>query len=138
MYPQRVRDQASAAMATGESLSSIARRLLVSRSTLPDWKAAPVPRMPRSQCPRCDDADLDVSAYSALLGYYQGDGCVSAHARCFMLRVSCDARLRRIIQDVTSLMERMRKGGEVFWVAAPGAVVVQSNWQHWPCLFPQH
>ena len=21
---------------------------------------------------------------------------------------------------------------------APGCVVVQSNWKHWPCLFPQH
>jgi len=26
----------------------------------------------------------------------------------------------------------------VHLVRAPGVVVVQSNWQHWLCLFPQH
>ena len=28
--------------------------------------------------------------------------------------------------------------GRVWHVGAPGVVVVQSNWKHWPCLFPQH
>jgi hypothetical protein len=26
----------------------------------------------------------------------------------------------------------------VFRVGAPGTVVVQAHWKHWPCLFPQH
>ena len=26
----------------------------------------------------------------------------------------------------------------VIHVAAPGCVMAQSHWQHWPCLFPQH
>lgn len=26
----------------------------------------------------------------------------------------------------------------VFYVQAPGTVVVQAHWKHWPCLFPQH
>jgi hypothetical protein len=73
-----------------------------------------------------------------LLGFYLGDGCVSAHARYFMLRVSCDARLPGIIDDVTHVMCRVRPDAKTFHVKAPGTVVVESNWVHWPCLFPQH
>lgn len=32
----------------------------------------------------------------------------------------------------------MRPGGRIFLPRAPGCVNVQSHWQHWPCLFPQH
>jgi hypothetical protein len=52
--------------------------------------------------------------------------------------VSCDASYPAIIEDVSELMSRVRPGARVFQVPAPGTVVVQSHWQHWPCLFPQH
>jgi hypothetical protein len=32
----------------------------------------------------------------------------------------------------------VRPEGQVFHARAPGAIVVQSNWKHWTCLFPQH
>jgi hypothetical protein len=31
-----------------------------------------------------------------------------------------------------------RPTGQVHHVRAPGVVVVQMSWKHWPCLFPQH
>jgi len=87
----------------------------------------------------CGVAGLAAPAtYAALLGFYLGDGCVSRTARTFVLRVSCDQRLPGIIHDVTGLMETIHPGGRVGHVSAPGCVVVQRYWKHWPCLFPQH
>jgi hypothetical protein len=76
--------------------------------------------------------------YAALLGFYLGDGCVSRAPRHFALRVSCDATYPQVIDDVAALMRIVHPTRPVFRVTAPGCVVVQSNWQHWPCLFPQH
>ncbi|WP_253942528.1 hypothetical protein [Nocardioides sp. zg-1230] len=38
---------------------------------------------------------------------------------------------------MSALVKSLQPGG-VFTVNAPGTTVVQSNWKHWPCLFPQH
>jgi hypothetical protein len=78
------------------------------------------------------------AAYAALLGYYLGDGTISTHRGRGVLRVSCDRAYPGIIRDVTQQIEATRPTRSVFLVSAPGVVVVQSNWKHWPCLFPQH
>ena len=54
------------------------------------------------------------------------------------MRISCDRTYPRIIDDVSDLIRAVRPEGQVFHVRAPGAIVVQSNWKHWTCLFPQH
>jgi hypothetical protein len=137
MYSLEVRQVAVAALGRGESVSSVARRLGISRAAITAWRREG-PEARKTECPRCDGASLDSNAYSALLGFYLGDGCISEAARYHVLRVSCDAKYRRIIDDVSALMHSVRPCGRVFHVRAPGVVVVQSNWAHWPCLFPQH
>jgi hypothetical protein len=97
-----------------------------------------VPAEPPTECPGCDSAPFDPRAYSALLGFSLGDGCISAYPRYFALRISCDARLPGIVADVSDLVRRLRPDGRVFHVRAPGTIVVQAHWKHWPCLFPQH
>jgi hypothetical protein len=81
---------------------------------------------------------FDERAHAGLLGFYLGDGCLSAFPRYFALRVSCDAKLPGIIEDVSTLLQRTRPGMKVFRVRAAGAIVVQAHWKHWSCLFPQH
>ncbi len=76
--------------------------------------------------------------YAALLGFYLGDGCISTHGAHTHLRVSCDAKRPDIIATVTRLIGDLHPAGRVFHVRAPGVIVVQGNWKHWPCLFPQH
>lgn len=97
-----------------------------------------VTRRSPSHCPRCEASPLDHEAYSALLGFYLGDGCISAAARYFALRICCDETYPAIVADVSRLILDVRPAGRVFHVAAEGVVVVQAHWQHWPCLFPQH
>ncbi len=138
MYAKPVRDRALRLIDEGHSLSEVSRRISVSRSTLRDWRARPERPGSSTWCLRCSDAPHDLAAYAALLGYYLGDGCLSEAPRYFALRVSCDANYPRILEDVATLMTRVRPGSNVFRVKAPGVVVVQAHWQHWPCLFPQH
>jgi hypothetical protein len=81
---------------------------------------------------------LDGPGYAALLGYYLGDGCISRARNYFAFRVSCDATYPAIIDDVERTLQPVRPRVRVFRVGAPGTVVVQAHWKHWPCLFPQH
>ena len=76
--------------------------------------------------------------YAALFGFYLGDGHISVHPRYHALRITCDARHPAIVADVDRLLGEVNPGRRVFRVRAPGCVVVQSSWKHWPCLFPQH
>lgn len=136
MHLDRTRDVALAALKSGASLSAVSRELGINRSTLHAWRDTP--RVRTTNCSRCDDRALDEQAYAAMLGFYLGDGCVSQLARYCTLRVSCDAKYPGIIADVEQAIERVRPGHRTFRVRATGVVVVQSNWMHWPCLFPQH
>ncbi len=137
MHPEDVRAAAEALRARGLSVAEVAVSLGLSRSTVRDWTRAPtLPR--RGGCPRCSSSVPDSGAYLALLGYYLGDGHISRAPRYYSLRVSCDARYPAIIEDVAGVVASVRPGSTVFRVRAPGVVVVQAHWKHWPCLFPQH
>lgn len=94
--------------------------------------------MRSSGCAICEGAPLDTQSYAALLGYYLGDGCISAAPRYFFLRVTCDLAYPAIINVVSESIRTVRPGGNVFRVPGEGCLNVQSNWKHWLCLFPQH
>ncbi len=104
-----------------------------------DWRIHGIePRARSRPCFVCTGESVDELAYACLLGYYLGDGCLSRTRRSFALRVSCDETYPRIIADVGQAIEALHKGGRVCHVRAPGVIVVQNCWNHWPCLFPQH
>ncbi len=135
MHSADTRRSALALRGQGLTLSEISRLVGVSRSTLRTWRSATL--RVEERCPRCGPAALAHGAYAALLGYYLGDGHISRAARYDVLRVSCDARLPQIIDDVESCVALVGHG-RVFRVRAPGCIVVQAHWTHWTCLFPQH
>jgi len=119
----------------------VSAELGVSRSAIREWRdrgVDPRPSALPTACFICGVGGLGApSAYAALLGFYLGDGCISVAARTFVLRVSCDAKQPAIIHDVSHVIEQVRHR-PVGHVVAPGCVVVQSYWNHWPCLLPQH
>jgi hypothetical protein len=90
-------------------------------------------------CPRCDDGPLDEAAYAELLGWYLGDGHISAGRRgVWNLHVVNDARYVDDLSRVSYLMATVKPRGLPHWRAQPGAVIVTCSWKHWCCLFPQH
>ncbi len=137
MYAGRVRAEALDLLRQGASLSTVARATGVARSTIREWRDHE-PRSRPDVCPRCEELPIDQEAYSALLGFYLGDGYIAKAARYYFLRITCDLAHPRIIDDVVDLLGRVRPGGKVFMVKKSGCVDIQANWQHWPCLFPQH
>ena len=102
------------------------------------WRTDPDGRAGDDGCLSCTGSLADPGAYTALLGFYLGDGCLSEAPRYAALRISCDAGLEQIVEDVSTLIALVKPGAKVFRVRAPGTVVAQAHWRHWPCLFPQH
>ncbi|MGW7679786.1 helix-turn-helix domain-containing protein [Kribbella sp. NPDC054772] len=139
MYDERVRAIALAAIAAGESLNSISKRLGVSRSTLRDWRDGDrCPPRP-NDCPICADETPPAPSYSHLLGLYLGDGCLSEHRRgVYALRIACDDAYPRLIDEAAGVMTAVHSSRPVHRVQAVGYTSVVSYWKHWPCLFPQH
>ncbi|WP_432950011.1 helix-turn-helix domain-containing protein [Kribbella sp. CA-253562] len=139
MYDARIRRSALACLAAGESLSSVSRRLGVSRSAVRAWRDDPPPRVDPTACPRCTDSTLPSAAYAELLGLYLGDGCLSEHRRfVYALRVACDDVYPNLITETAETIAAVNPGRPVHRVQAPGCTQLVSYWKHWPCLFPQH
>lgn len=138
MYSDATRQRALGLAAAGISDGEVSRTLSVSRSTVRRWRLHPERTPPRGECPMCESAPLDTVAYSALLGFYLGDGHISQAPRFHALRITCDQRYEGIILDVERLLQKVRPGMRTFRIPLKGAVNIQAHWKHWPCLFPQH
>jgi hypothetical protein len=137
MHPLSVRREAVRLVSSGRSINAVSKQLNVSRAAIREWVHRPDALEPRpgSECPA---PARPTPEYAALFGFYLGDGCVSQLARTCSLRICCDAAWPGIIADVRRLTAAVHPNRPVFEVKAPGCVVVQSSWKHWPCLFPQH
>lgn len=135
MYSPSFRRAALELLASGRSQNSVSKELGVSRAALRAWLVDPASLDDRQDCPAPAVASTE---YSALFGYYLGDGCISAHPRTHALRICCDGTLPGIIADVARCIRTVHPERRIYLVPAPGVVVVQSYWKHWPCLFPQH
>lgn len=122
------------ALICGVAVKTIRRwRRLYQRRGLPRSSA-----VDRIRCPRCDGRELDERAYALLLGVYLGDGHIVRTQRgSYLLALFQDARYPRSIDEWARTVREV-KGGGVHHRRAVGAVRVESQWQHWPCLFPQH
>ena len=134
VYSSEVRRQALELVQSGMSLNAVATQLGVSRSAIRVWRE----RGPLVGGFDCPAPPVPTPAYAALLGFYLGDGCISRNPRTFALRISCDQGYPHIISDLGSCIRAVHPERPVYEVKAPGVVVVQSSWKHWPCLFPQH
>jgi hypothetical protein len=84
---------------------------------------------------------FDAWAYSLLLGLYLGDGCVTATARSYQLRVVLDGLYPEVIDDCVmaitlSLLEEVNV--HVRPKPHDRGVVVEVSSKRWPEVFPQH
>lgn len=139
MYSELIRRHARELRASGLSLSAVSAELQVSVSTLIKWSNDPGAwERRRAACPRCGTAPLRSDAYAALLGYYLGDGYIARGPRYYALRITCANDYPDIISDVAACITAVRPVGGLCLRRKTGCVDVQSQWQHWPCLFPQH
>ncbi|MGH3330448.1 MAG: transcriptional regulator [Nocardioidaceae bacterium] len=138
MYPKETRERAIALLSSGQSMNSVSRQTGVSRAAIREWRDRGIEPVRPLSCFRCQSPPPDAETYALLFGFYLGDGCISRQRSTFSLRITCDKAYPHIIDTVSDALETVRVTGSVCRVRAPGCVVVQSCWKHWPCLFPQH
>jgi hypothetical protein len=134
MYSMSARRRALRLLDEGHSINGVSGMLGISRAAIRDWLDHGIERAEIHDCPPPPSS----ASYAALFGYYLGDGCISAAARTYVLRVSCDREWPGIVDDVTRCIRHVHPARGIHHVRAPGVIVVQNAWKHWPCLFPQH
>jgi hypothetical protein len=83
------------------------------------------------------ERDIDEHAYSYLLGMYLGDGYIVRHPGAYRLRVFCDQKYPRIMDQVAEAIRRLL-AVRVGRVPKIGCDEITAYSRHWPCLFPQH
>lgn len=148
IHPPHVKQEALALVAIGANDCEISRRLGIPRATIRDWRRPTYVsrrRFDLETCLRCWRATKPVrftpADYTELLGFYLGDGCISAGARTFRLRVSLDLKYPRLIERLKELLIRSFPANRVDVVTAGvkgHCAVVSVYSQHLPCLLPQH
>jgi hypothetical protein len=141
--PEERRDVLRLANA-GLNASQIARETGISRSTIRDWLKPEAVVPSHDSCERCghpvhDFAALPASEYAYLLGFYLGDGAISAAPKgVYALRIVNDARYRAVNAEVALAMAVVMPKNRVGFIERPGCVEIVSRSKSWPCLFPQH
>jgi hypothetical protein len=116
-------------------ISHVAR---IPRSTVRDWLRRPESKLGRAL--EFDPTSLPEVAYSYLLGFYLGDGCISRGPRdVYRLRITTDSRYPRIISECAAAMHTVMPRNRVQIQQMPcRAVEISSYSKHWPLAFPQH
>ena len=133
-------------LSSGLTDGQIAARTNIPRTTVRDWRlqGRNGRRTPGNgrPCPICrpDASHFAFSHYAYLLGLYLGDGCISAGARTYALRLFLDAAYPGIVVEARAALEAVRPR-QLAWArlsSSSRCYVVQMYSNHWPCLFPQH
>lgn len=126
--------------AGGLNACQIADIASIPRETVRDWLRRPhrTPRLPAE--PSLDLEALPRAAYSYLLGFYLGDGCLSLGRRdVYRLRIKTDACYPRIIAECVAAMQAVMPQNRVSVQRMPyRAVEIGCSSKRWPLLFPQH
>ena len=139
-HPRALRGDVVGRVQLGDTPVQVARALGLSPTTVYAWLHELAPGLVRVQrvCFRCSaQPPPDPLAYSQLLGYYLGDGCVSRGPRAWVLRITCDDAWPGVADEVALVMGRV-VANSVHRAGKQGCHDVQAYSQHWPCLFPQH
>lgn len=131
-------------LGAGKNDSQISRLTAVPRSTVRDWRAGRYlsSSRPGNDGEGCvhDFGALPAAKYSYLLGMYLGDGYIAKDRRVYRLRIVCDSRYPKIIDECRLAMNAVMPGQSAYVLQRKQsrcAEVAMSS-KHWPCFFPQH
>jgi hypothetical protein len=141
-----VRQRALTLLRSGAENAEVARRFNVPPGTIAYWKhldrakRGECPGKHDPKCPRCDGRDLDLPAYSYLLGLYLGDGHISHYSehRVPNLMITCDESWPGLMDSCEQAMRAVFPDNSVCRVRKTGCRNVKVYSKHLHCLFPQH
>jgi hypothetical protein len=128
-------------LASGQSVTDVARQLDVPRSTVEAWRTRPPRRRPVSLADHAGWRPASEASCSYLLGMYLGDGYLARDRRgvTASLRLSLDAAYEGVIDEAARAIARVMPGTPVGRMRRrTRCVVLQANHPAWPVAFPQH
>ena len=148
MYGLETRRLAITMCRSGMPHQEIARLLTVPLETIRRWKfedratnpgAYPCARQWREVlCPLCHGADLDLVAYSYLLGLYLGDGHINPKYKRHNISIYCDDKYPGLQAAAERTLQETLPQAATHRIQRPGCLQITSYSKHWACLFPQH
>lgn len=151
MHDEEIVQRARTLMEAGLTVREVAQTCGISTAAVRKWRygtrrRTPDPSAPgrhdgriKRDCPRCFARSLDRQSYAYLLGLYLGDGHIVATSKgCYRLTITCCATWPGLIDATEQSMARAMPQSKVNRRSVTGAIDVNSQSKHWPCLFPQH
>jgi hypothetical protein len=144
MHPRATVDRARALSAQGLYDREVAQLTGVPLRTVRNWRTGKRRthdggNRRKWNCPRCDRAPLDETAYAYLLGLYLGDGCLIRQGKgVYLLSIACCDAWPGLITAAKDATRQVMPSSAVFSRQRTGMTEVKSTSKHWPCLFPQH
>lgn len=146
MHDPEIRHQALALVRAGVSNAETGRRLAIPSGTISYWvhtdraRRGECPGRPPTVCHVCGDADLDLVAYSYLLGLYLGDGHIIQYRkhRTPSLMITCDDNWPGLMDAAEAAMRSVFPQHSTCRVRSKGCHNVKVYSKHLWCLFPQH
>ncbi|MEV2248962.1 helix-turn-helix domain-containing protein [Streptomyces sp. NPDC050147] len=141
-----VRQKALTLLRGGAKNAEVARRLNVPSGTIAYWrhmdraKRGECPGKHDPKCPQCDGRDLDMVAYSYLLGLYLGDGHIIQYSghRVPSLMIACTQSWPGLMDACERAMRAVFPDNSVCRVRRTGCSNVKVYSNHLWCMFPQH
>jgi hypothetical protein len=126
--------------AGGLNACEIADIARIPRTTVRGWLRQPEWISRLSKEPELHLESLPPAAYSYLLGFYLGDGCLSLSRRdVYRLRIKTDIRYPGVIAECAAAMQAVMPQNRVSIQQMPyRAVEIGCSSKRWPLLFPQH
>lgn len=106
-------------------------------------QTTPAPPATRGQCWICAGSavpDDGCAAYAYVLGHYFGSGHLETAARIPVLRISTCTDYPAVAAEIRRALAEVRDSQPALVAVRRTARMqtVQSYWEHWPCLIPQH
>ncbi|MEW2557217.1 helix-turn-helix domain-containing protein [Streptomyces griseorubiginosus] len=141
-----VRQRALSLLHGGARNADVARQLDIPVGTIGKWlhldraKRGECPGRRKLPCPRCEGGDLNEAAYSYLLGFYLGDGCIVQWAghRTPTLVITCDDAWPKLMDECERAMRTVFPHNSVCRIRKAGCRDLKLCSTHLRCLFPQH
>lgn len=140
-----VRQRALTLLRNGARNADVARQFDIPLGTVSYWKhmdrakRGECPGRTLPPCPRCE-GELNLPAYSYLLGLYLGDGHIIQNRamRAPSLSISCADAHPGLMDECEKAMRSVLPGNSVCRVRRKGCHEVKLYSRHLWCLFPQH
>lgn len=143
MYSKEIIQLATQLKESDLNLSQISRQMGIDRATIREWFSENKRYAAKNSNSKNNDffdrfeENKEVrKAYYYLLGQYLGDGHISRNSRTYRIRISATKKYSDIIEEIKNAIRLVLPSNKIYEIHSKGCVVITSNSNHLPEIFP--